>query len=212
MIPTLDNYVIINIWLPHLSNQIGDSNQYMKTDARTKLDDNSNFIGHITIETPKYYVSCRPNPNNPEEVGIFKVMESKPDIYEIDEHSEDDRDPELLVVLYSLEIDKIENCFDNIKKSEQRGTHLFSGDKRQSCWKLAYELLVAGDALALNTDFDNTFNKMLMVTPDNFVDFVKNVKAAECKKYTATLNFSRLENEYMPSAATKPESKMCFVL
>lgn len=216
--------VVINIWLPRINGNEGTANLFIKAHMNNETNPNTSRIGHVSLETTNKYASWWPNPKNGEQVGIFNVVGAQNSNYEQDCRSENLNDgkngqPDLKVCLYSLDVGKIEECFNNIENDPQYGyvlagdkkaTRILNDDKGQSCAGLAYELLTVGGILKLSNIHADLKAKWIVVTPDNLAELIKNAKQKELVLYPETQGFPLIPNGYMP--APVPSSNLCVLI
>lgn len=211
--PQEKNKIIINIWFPKLNGETTAAINFIKA---VKLQSNKpslpiidnkqvNRVGHVSIQTTERYASWWPDPDNTEQVRLFNVVDAINKSFEEDCLSEGG-EPDLIISFYSLDINKIERCYQEIEESDYG--YVLAGDKKivrsvntpkgQSCCGLVYELLVAGGILKLSRLYMDLTAKWLVITPDNFANMIKNAKENECSKYPETMNYPTVENEYVP--------------
>lgn len=113
-------------------------------------------VGHVSIQTPIYYISLWPRQTLSPQMQAAKDLEGKgifqgithefvPSL-EIDCKYEGNRAPEYKESFSGLDIDAINKRFEELKKT-MTGWRLFPGicDNTQSCASLAWELLTAGN-------------------------------------------------------------------
>jgi len=81
-------------------------------------------------------------------------------------------------------------------------TRLFNNQRGQSCCGLAYELLVAGGILSLTKMYQDLMLKWVVVTVDNFKQFILNAKQQELEKFPETQKFG---------TPHKQESQNCII-
>lgn len=211
---TEDSRIIVNVWLPRLNGEITTSACYIAasleedTIKKTKIDEKKlNSIGHVSLEMPKAYASWWPDNACTDQVRLFNVLKADPNKSYIEDYeSEAKRHADLRICLYGLDVQAIEDCFEYVKKSDYG--YVLAGDKitvrflnkekGQSCCGLAYELLSAGGALELSAIYKDLKMKYIVVTPDNFCEFLKNAKQVEMSRYPETSSFHQIENEYTP--------------
>ncbi len=207
--------VIINVWLPRLNGHTTTSMTFLSSHYAGNTGANDR-IGHVSIQTPNKYASWWPNPKNGEQVGVFNVVGAQNSSFEMDVNSESGQLPDLKVCLYSLDHQAIEEHFNSVEESEcgwvlagdKKITRLVNNEKGQSCCGLAYELLGAGGILSLSSIFKDLKAKWVVVTPENFAEFIKNAKAKELNDYPATKDFN-FAGEYLPPPQT---SSVCQLL
>lgn len=72
------------------------------------------------------------------------------------------------------------------------------------------ELLIAGGILTHSNIHKDLKLKWVVVTPDNFANFIKNAKQSEWEKYPETQAFPLIDNEYVPEPIVK--SNFCSIL
>lgn len=197
--------VIVNIWLPRVNDEIATSLHFIKSLEAKKLDPTKlNRIGHVSIETPNQYASWWPAPDA-NRVKIFNVVKAANSTYADDcSPGGEGTVPDLRICLYSLDVQAIEDCFEHVENSDygyvlagdKKTVRLFNTEKGQSCCGLAYELLAAGGILDLSQIHQDLKLKYIVVTPENFSEFMQNTKQAESKKFPETDGFSKIEYEY----------------
>lgn len=215
---TADTKVIVNVWLPKLNGQVCTAQEFIIAHSAGKVNQSNSRIGHVSMETRSMYASWWPNPQDDEQVEKFNVVHAQNSTYAEDVYNEGSA-PDLRVCFYSLNVVEIEDCFNKIESNPDFG-YVLSGDKKvarllndergQSCCGLAYELLMAGGISAHNSIHKDLKLKWVIVTPDNFANFIKNAKQSEWDTYLETQAFPVIDSEYVPEPIVR--SNLCPIL
>lgn len=146
-------------------------------------------VGHISIQTPNNYMSLWPK-GHPSK-GLMQYFEVRAyDLLQEFKHDVtlEERDPEFVVCLYSIEFEKIEDKFREFKKKLQGWTllgsnRLLNSGSAESCATLALSLLRAGGLLLEDSCFSSS------VTPDKMAEVVIAAKKQELLEHPETTNF-----------------------
>lgn len=198
---TADNRVIIRVWTSQWNKHHPGQN-----------------VGHVSIETesPKGYYSLWPTDQGKNQgPGLFKPIQKEfKRTYQADRLAED-RDPELTICLYSLNIKGIIKKFNDIKDNlagwRLVGSNVLSrklkSTNKESCASLAYRLLLAGDIDDLTSSHSS--KAATIVSPDDLGGLIKDAKKVELKDYPETKKFT-YEDE-TPLAEEK-EASSCTIL
>ena len=215
---TADTKVLVNVWLPKLNGEVCTAQEFIIAHSAGKVNQSTSRVGHVSMETHSLYASWWPNPQDGEQVEKFNVVHAQNSTYAEDVYNEGS-EPDLRICFYSLNVAEIEDCFNNIENNPNIG-YVLSGDKKvarllndergQSCCGLAYELLMAGGISVHSSIHKDLKLKWVIVTPDNFANFVKNAKESEWEKHPETREFPMLDGEYMPEVA--PRNNFCSIL
>ncbi len=155
--PMTDNWAIVRVWLPRDS-----EGNFITAHEATSGAGN---VGHASLQTSTIYASFWPNRRPDEKGGLAKAIlgtargelipEPWMDEYlESERKTDDDRNPpDVLVVLYSLNVDAINRAFKSFSESPvvykwslfgRNIFNVFNGGAGQSCSGLVYDLLNAG--------------------------------------------------------------------
>ena len=126
--------------------------------------------------------------------GLFLIFTGAKLAFEKDKEAEDNRDPEIVFCLYSLDNGKIIDRFIELKKQTENWTLfgdnilLLKGRTVHSCASLAYDLLKSGGIYNLiSSAFSSKYSSV--VSPDALVKAIKVAKLEERKQYPETVNF-----------------------
>lgn len=189
-----DNWVIVRVWLPK-----NGKGQFVTAHEASQDTSSTARIGHVSLQTKDTYASLWPDWEDAKKGGTFGALLGKaqgvlmPDP-EADYLNEGKVAPDVIVVLYTLNIPKINAEF---KKLYDSGTlknwsllgrnsfNVFNNGAGQSCSGLIYDLLNAG-GIGNMVNWD-TISRWWTVAPDAVARVV--VEAARSKKefsYRAT--------------------------
>jgi hypothetical protein len=201
-----DRGVVVRVWLPRTEG--------VETTAKmaiaAMLKERRANIGHVSLEVLNEgidnYVSLWPAAaiSSPATVMDARYMRLEAD------ESNEGGEPDLKVSLYSLDTMLIRGAFKDIK--EGVNGYVLMGDKcvvrvanrdrkGQSCCGLVYELLRIGGIKSLERawlPWSDSLDYTLAVTPDNFAEYIKDMKDSEVKLCPETLQFPTIPGEYVP--------------
>ncbi len=170
-------------------------------------------VGHVSIETPNHYMSLWPSREGKEKgFGLFQPIPHEfNNSYQADLKDEDNRPPEVTICLYSLNINRIEEKFNEFAGTENiqgtlqgwtliGGNRLINENSGQSCSSLAYELLKAGGIYAM---ISSTYSAHYasIVSPDSLIKALQAAKCYELKYYSETQAFIYKEGEQIANNA-----------
>lgn len=200
--------VTVNVWLPRLNGVVCTAQAFIAAHSEAAAQGQAVIggIGHASLATPTRYASWWPNPENEEQVRLFNVVPAQNSTYEQDIISEGGLVPDLQVSFYSLDVQAIEACFQDIQDTavgyvltgDKATTRLLNEQRGQSCCGLAYELLMAGGISRHASITQDLKARWVVVTPDNFADFIRHAKASEWAAHPETQAFLVAEGEYTP--------------
>jgi hypothetical protein len=146
-------------------------------------------LGHVSLQTPHLYASFWPE-NYSLTDGIKSVRGVNADTPEGDIQREGYRKPDVTIVLYSLDLQKIKEMFQAFLNGEKlwalKGRNKFAPDA-QSCSGLVYDLLIAGGIKQLVGV--NWLMSHVVTTPMEIAKLAQQAKQAELEKYPDTLHF-----------------------
>ena len=166
-------------------------------------------VGHISIETPSAYVSLWPDdPRKDKErstdsrnLGVLgSVQHDFVKSADDDIRNEDNRPPEKIYCLYTLDVSAIEARFNKISTDSDFKGWTLLGDNllinrgnAHSCASLAYTLLKAGGLYQIISRLHSS-RVSSVVTPDQLAEVVKKAKQAELhiEPVTQKFTFSRV--------------------
>lgn len=199
--------VTVNVWLPRLNGEVCTAQAFIAahSEAATQGLPVTGRIGHASLATSTRYASWWPNPEIDEQIRGFNVVGAQNSTYEDDILSEGSA-PDLQVSFYSLDVPAIEACFQDIQDTavgyvltgDKVTTRLLNEQRGQSCCGLAYELLIAGGISKHASITQDLKARWIVVTPDNFADFIRHAKASEWAAHPETQAFLVAEGEYTP--------------
>jgi hypothetical protein len=172
-------------------------------------------VGHISIETSDSYMSLWPK-GRPS--GIAQAFFQKRPPHYMSSYKDDleaeGRSPELIICLYSLNGEEIEEEFTRIKDKID-GWALFGGNAlidrngAESCVTLAYKLLKKGGLYELISS-GNSSRFASVISPDNLSDAIVKAKKEELIIYPETSDY-RFEEETVVEVLESYNSK-CLVM
>jgi hypothetical protein len=192
--PTVNNRVIIRVWMPHVKGQESTAIKAVKHSGKG----NDSNVGHTSIETADQYVSIWPHPTE-SVTNIFKLYKSK--LHSLEEDEAAEGGPcDLTVCLYSLNVPEIESAFKEVK--ETNIGYVLTGDFSaaesggQSCCGLTNALLRRGGIMLLGSN-DSSLAR-IVTTPDGLARYVKEIKAEELERFKQTREYAVMDKEYIP--------------
>lgn len=196
-----ENRVIIRIWTSEYNKKHPGEN-----------------VGHVSIETtiPPSYMSLWPK-GQPNEDFMKAVFEKRSSHYMAsynDDFIAEKRAPEITICLYTLNVEKIIDKFNEIKKENENwtllgNTLLINRGTSHSCATLGYELLKAGEIFDIITSgYSSSY--CLIVAPDTLVPAIKEAKKQELKKHPESCGFL-FDNEFSIPVEEKSNSS-CSIL
>lgn len=153
-------------------------------------------FGHISIETtnPKKHISLYPKGVN--ETDLKTVFKKYPPDYKAsyldDYRAENNRKPEEVICLYSLNNDQIAKKFEALKKDTNLkwtllGSGILFNITDENCASFVYKLLKAGGISQLmhqSIDSKNSYN--ITVSPSTLLEGLKEAKKRELELYPWT--------------------------
>lgn len=196
-----ENYVEVRVWYSKAKKR--PSSEFKRSKVTTAIfaqtkDPQMGNVGHVTIKTPTAYASIWPGEGETmgSPVKTYKADFSTLVVDELSENGPSD----VLVRLYSLNVDAIEQAFNQVKETEIG--YVLMGDSSvttngHNCCTLSYQLLKEG-----GLDYDESCIKIFN-TPNQFAEFMYGAKADEIKNHQETLDFPCVEGEYLPELPTK---------
>lgn len=187
-----DNWTIVRIWLPRRIN------------GEFCVAHSAENVGHTSLETKEIYASFWPdweaetmkkNTGNGYINALLGTAKGAcngsldRDIKgeAMENLNEKERQPDVVVILYSLNVEKINKSFMNFQESKvsdrwslggRNMFNKFNNDAGQSCSGLVYDLLEAGGIFKLDYPFDIT--RKFVIAPDGIAKIV--VRASEYEK------------------------------
>ncbi len=211
-------------------------------------------VGHVSIETPSSYMSLWPVPFTLEQVADYRTekvleqnydkyyMERDPDWkagYQDDYKAEGDQEPQVIICLYSLDIDDIESAFGRLQDDTKawrlvgsnmllqkletltaaavQSTKLFDSaaiETVENCASLALKLLKAGGmnklvGFAKESSFCSQTSSA--VSPDRMLEILIPAKLKEIERHTETQGY-QLKDETLVDTLKGPEKSTCLVM
>jgi hypothetical protein len=202
-----NNRVIIRIWTSSFNKEMPGEN-----------------VGHISVEALDTYMSLWParrRPTNDTREGkisskLKKIFEERPPHYMCkykEDRDAEDRDPEYVFCLYSLDQEAIIGEFDKLKRNIQGwtllgGNILINSGASESCATLAYKLLKAGGIYNLISASFSSENSVV-TNPDSLSRASIAAKEYESEHYPETKDYAyEGETKLNPSS----EDKKCLMM
>lgn len=201
--------IIVRIWLPRVDKQKSSALDVVK--ARCVDSEREVSIGHSSLEIVRTekYISLWPNTsssNTGSLAGICTPINPSYHTALTEDIEAENREPDVIVCLYSLKIGNITSIFDEIHKSSSGykliGDSSIGSGEGHSCCSLVYSLLQFGGIEELSASEGSTLHSVV-VTPANFAEFIKDAKRKELEKYPETREYPRIGNEYLPEPIAK---------
>jgi len=155
-------------------------------------------VGHVSIQTPNNYMSLWPE-EGATKSGIKQLLETRPPQFLANPETDfifEGRRAEVIVCLYTLDTEKMEDEFDRIKRQLKGwrgiGNMFLYSSYAESCATLALNILRSGGLLLNYPVFSSS------VTPDKMAEAILVAKRNELVEYPDTANFklnSSVESE-----------------
>lgn len=217
----INNKVIIRVWQPTINGKNSTAISVIKKiveDSSNSAVQSNCSVGHVSMELPSgTYISLWPAPG--ETLSTANKVVDRYDCSYIQDIKNEGRTPDCVVCLYTLNAKNIEKVYKNKKKNKKFG-YVLKGNKKttrlsntregNSCCGIVYELLQKGGADNLTYFYQDLMLKCIIVTPDNFVSYIKNLKNEEVQQNPKTGKLKLLQNEYIPPS--KIENGGCLVM
>jgi len=194
-----DNVVNVYVWYPYTNGKKTTSSSFVLSCLKQKINSKSrNGIGHVAMDVDDTYISWWPDATNLAQTRacIISAGEAEKQTFEQDKKAEG-AEPDLIISLYSLDRDAIKEQFDKFEKTnygwvllgDKTTTRFLGQQKGHSCCSMAYALLQAGGADNLTKFTQDWMIKRFMVTPENFVTYLQNIKNNELLYHPETKNY-----------------------
>ena len=209
-------------------------------------------VGHVSIETPTSYMSLWPVPFTHEQIAGYRAaksldqqyskyyMERNPDWkanYQEDYQSEGNQEPQVVICLYSLNIDDIESAFGRLQNDTKAwrlvGSNMLlqqletlsvkvaqsakwppPAETVENCASLALKLLKAGGmnnlvSFAKEASFCSATSSA--VSPDRMLEILIPAKLKEIERHTETQGY-QLKVETSIDTLKGPQQERCLIL
>ncbi len=235
--PKESNQVIVRVWTSRDNKRFPGHN-----------------VGHVSIETPTSYISLWPVPFTLEQIAGYRTekvleqnydkyyMERDPDwkaSYQDDYKAEGDQEPQVIICLYSLDVNDIESAFGRLQNDTKawrlvgsnmllqkletlvvdvaQSTKLFDSgpaETVENCASLALKLLKAGGinnlvSFAKESSFSSQTSSA--VSPDRMLEILIPSKLKELDRHTETQGY-QLKDETPNDTLKGPEKSSCLVM
>ncbi len=172
------------------------------TSSYNKTTPGTGDVGHISLEVENphdgitNYMSLWPE-GEPHKNPLIALFENRPSSfhtsYAEDKRAESNKNPQVVLCLYSLNTKAMVNKFKKMQAKTKHWTLfgdnilLCKGDKH-SCASLAYKILEAGGIYRLISNaYSSAYSSA--ISPDRLVHAVKEAKRKELDKHAVTKNF-----------------------
>ncbi len=186
-----NNWCVIYIW-----RSTGPDGKFCSSSDAISCNGN---VGHVSLRTKETYASFWPAKGITSKEAALGTHATFVETFEEDCHNEENRKPHTTVVLYSLDINKINTGFQDFKISRAAerwslfGKSLvswFNKGRGQSCSGLVYALLDIGEIftrLDYNSDWERD---CLHTSPNSILHLLSTAKYSELEKHPETKYFN----------------------
>lgn len=198
-----EKWVIIRVW------RAQDDDGFARTSSAIKAEKGK--VGHVSIQTSNIYASFWPA----KAVDKSSSLSAKGYLMPAPEAdiAAEQADPDQVIILYSLNIESLEQQFEAFKKSisSSRWTLLGDGFLRtgQSCSGLTYDLLVAGGIKDICESY--FIADHVVSTPNLILKMVLSAKKQEESLFEITKSF-RSPLGMSPELMDAKDAQSCIIL
>lgn len=199
-----ENWVRMRFWIAR-----GENEPELEAEEVPKVQTEKGIIkkevknvGHVSLETSKIYASLWPDSEDTTAIGLttqhkvfFMESPEKDELVEL-------RPPDYIVDLFSLNVPKIEEKFEEVKTSTTKwqlmGRNKVIGQEGQSCSGQTFELLQAGGLTNQISLFNSIKPTYLYASPSNILHMAMLYKQKELLTYPEAKDFKirKYEEEY----------------